>query len=226
MKKQAKILPPKCLLSSHLICFTYWYYKLVTNNKSSNPSVVEYCMSDEKPWGSKGGTLKWVLQHVIRGNDHKETSYRVGSQRDSPPTAGTELGLAVRAQIPAAICKLGLVADAAGWRVVPVNWTCRRRGLPNNRLSVAGQLLLDASGESLNKMKYENFCICDYMLLKTGKLPRLSPILKLCYKHITVQTCGAHQADLTNDGYRNWTQVTVQVGFGQKFRNHWWDSDT
>lgn len=72
--------------------------------------------------------------------------YRVGSQRDSPPAAGTELGLAVRAQVPTAICELGLVADAAGWRVVPVNCRTRsRRGLPDNRLPVAGQLLLDPS---------------------------------------------------------------------------------
>ena len=72
--------------------------------------------------------------------------YRIGSEGDSPPTAGTELGLAVRAQVPTAICKLGLVADAAGWRIIPVNGrTCRRCGLPDYRLPVAGQLLLDAS---------------------------------------------------------------------------------
>lgn len=64
----------------------------------------------------------------IRENDHKiMLPYRVGSQRHSPSTAGAELGLAVRAQVPTAICKLGLVADAAGWRVVPVNGRTRSR---------------------------------------------------------------------------------------------------
>lgn len=74
------------------------------------------------------------------------TSYRVGPQGHSGPTSGAELGLAVRAQVPTAVCKLGLVADAAGRSVVPVNGrTCRRRGLSDHRLPVAGQLLLDAS---------------------------------------------------------------------------------
>lgn len=80
--------------------------------------------------------------------------YRVGSQGHSPTTAGAELGLAVRTQVPAAICKLRLVADAAGGRVVPVNGrTRRRRGLPDYRLPVAGQLLLDASGKKKTSKK-------------------------------------------------------------------------
>ncbi len=82
-------------------------------------------------------------------------SYLVGSQGDSPPTAGTELGLAVRTQVSTAICELGLVADAAGWRVVPVNGRARRhRGLPDHRLPVAGQLLLDTSERQKTGWKY------------------------------------------------------------------------
>lgn len=80
-------------------------------------------------------------------------SYRVGSKEDSPPTAGTELGLAVRTQVPAAICELGLVADAAGWRVVPVDRARCHRGLPDHRLPVAGQLLLDSSGRNQNRKR-------------------------------------------------------------------------
>lgn len=77
--------------------------------------------------------------HSIRERGYKRMLlYRVGSQGYSPPTAGAELGLAVRAQVPTAICKLGLVADAAGWRVIPVDSrTRRRRGLPDYRLPVA-----------------------------------------------------------------------------------------
>lgn len=83
-------------------------------------------------------------------------SYRVRSQGHSPPTAGAELGLTVRTQAPAAVCKLGLVADAAGGRVVPVNGRAsRHRGLPDNRLPVAGQLLLDSSGRDKAGQKHE-----------------------------------------------------------------------
>lgn len=96
-------------------------------------------------WSSENAYLHW---HTVV-NCHTPLSYRVRSQGDSPPTAGTELGLAVRTQVPAAICELGLVADAACWRVVPVNGrACSHRGLPDHRLPVAGQLLLDTSGRN------------------------------------------------------------------------------
>lgn len=75
-------------------------------------------------------------------------SHRVGPQRHPPPTASAELGVAVRAQVPTAICKLGLVADSTGGCIVPMDGRARRRrGLPNHRLPVAGQLLLDSSGK-------------------------------------------------------------------------------
>lgn len=74
------------------------------------------------------------------------TTYRVGPEGDSPPTAGAELGLAVRTQVPTAVRKLGLVADSAGGSVVAVSRRGRGRGLPDHRLPVAGQLVLDTSG--------------------------------------------------------------------------------
>lgn len=84
------------------------------------------------------------------------SSYRVGSQGDSPPTAGTELGLAVRTQVPAAVCELGLVADTAGRRVIPVDGRAgRHRGLPDHRLPVAGQLLLDSPGRNKTARKHD-----------------------------------------------------------------------
>lgn len=79
------------------------------------------------------------------------TTYRVRSQGDSAPAAGAELGLAVRTQIPTTVCKFGLAADAAGRCVIPVSGRARRHcGLPDHRLPVAGQLLLDASGWNRN----------------------------------------------------------------------------
>lgn len=51
----------------------------------------------------------------------KSFSHRVGAQGHSSPTASAELGLAVRTQVPTSICKLGLVADATGWCIVPMN---------------------------------------------------------------------------------------------------------
>lgn len=84
-------------------------------------------------------------------------SHRIGPQGDAAPAAGAELGLAVGAQVAAAVGELGLVADAAGGRVVPVDGGARRhRRLPDHRLPVAGQLLLDSSAgqkkcQSVNK---------------------------------------------------------------------------
>lgn len=43
--------------------------------------------------------------------------YLVGAQRNSPPTASAELGLAIRTRVAAAICKFGFVANSTGWRV-------------------------------------------------------------------------------------------------------------
>lgn len=74
------------------------------------------------------------------------SSHRVGPQRDSASAAGAELGLAVGAQVAAAVGKLGLMADAAGGCVVPVDGGAgRHRCLPDHCLPVAGQLLLDPS---------------------------------------------------------------------------------
>lgn len=82
---------------------------------------------------------------------HNSLTYRVRSQGDSPPTTGTELGLAVRTQVPTTVCKFGLVADAAGRCIVPVSCRARWRcGLPDHRLPVAGQLMLDTSGWNRN----------------------------------------------------------------------------
>lgn len=84
----------------------------------------------------------------VKAASRDNTTYRVGPEGDSPPTAGTELGLAVRTQVPTTVCKLGLVADSAGGSVVTVNR--RRCGLPDHRLPVAGQLVLDPSGRKRN----------------------------------------------------------------------------
>jgi len=106
----------------------------------------------------------WIIQHhsgfrrtQIRAKHHQRNfSYRVGSQGHSPPTASTELCLAIRTQVPTTICEFGLVADATGWCIVPMNSRARcRRGLPDHRLPVAGQLLLDASGIKWNRLSAE-----------------------------------------------------------------------
>lgn len=52
-----------------------------------------------------------------RRSNVKET-YIVGAQGDPPPAAGAELGLAVGAEVAAAVGELGLPADSAGGGVV------------------------------------------------------------------------------------------------------------
>lgn len=71
-------------------------------------------------WGNSA-QFTCVLSVQIWLYCHIPLSYRVRSQGDSAPTAGTELRLAVRTQVPAAICELGLATDATRRRVVPVN---------------------------------------------------------------------------------------------------------
>lgn len=103
-------------------------------------------------------------------------SHRVGPQRHPPPTASAKLGVAVRTQAPTAICKLGLVADSTGGCIIPMDGGARRcRGLPDHRLSVAGQLLLDASGRegrhevktgSLNAPRSFSISLCKLFNLK------------------------------------------------------------
>lgn len=69
----------------------------------------------------------------------------VGTQRDSSPAAGTELGLAVGADVAAAVGELGLVADATGGRVVLglARLLPRLRAhLPPHLLLIAGKLLV------------------------------------------------------------------------------------
>lgn len=84
---------------------------------------------------------------------HNKCSHRIGPQGDAASAAGAELGLAVGAQVAAAVGELGLVADAAGGRVVPVDGGARRhRRLPDHRLPVAGQLLLDSSAGQKNRV--------------------------------------------------------------------------
>lgn len=47
-------------------------------------------------------------------NGDKIQTHIIGAQRHSSPTACTKLSLAVRTQVPTAICKLRLVANATG----------------------------------------------------------------------------------------------------------------
>lgn len=55
------------------------------------------------------------------GHSHDvEVTHVIGTQRDPSPAPGTELSLAVGAQVSAAISKLGLVADATGGGVILV----------------------------------------------------------------------------------------------------------
>ena len=54
----------------------------------------------------------------ISGRKASELPHFVGAQRNSSSAASAEFGLAVRAQVTAAVGKFGLVADAAGGRVV------------------------------------------------------------------------------------------------------------
>lgn len=85
------------------------------------------------------------------------SSHRVGPEWDSASAAGAELGLAVGAQVAAAIGKLGLVADAAGGRVIPVDGGAgRHRRLSNHRLPVARQLLLDPSVDRRRRRRKGN----------------------------------------------------------------------
>lgn len=69
----------------------------------------------------------------------------VGTQRNPSPAAGTELGLAVGADVAAAVRKLGLVADATGGRIVlglARLLPCLRAHLPTHLLPIVGKLLV------------------------------------------------------------------------------------
>lgn len=48
-------------------------------------------------------------------------SHLIGSQRDPPPAASAELGLAIRTDVATAVGKLGLMADPADGRVALPN---------------------------------------------------------------------------------------------------------
>lgn len=77
-------------------------------------------------------------------------TYIIGTQRDSSPAPGTELRLAVGAQVTAAISKLGLVADATGGGVILVLARLPLLGLlPNlpHLLFVGGKLLVQTGKE-------------------------------------------------------------------------------
>lgn len=67
----------------------------------------------------------------------KRLAHRVGAQGHSPPTASTELCLTIGTQVPAAICKLGLMTNSTGGCVVSMDRARRRRGLPDYRFPVA-----------------------------------------------------------------------------------------
>lgn len=69
----------------------------------------------------------------------------IGSQRDPSSTPGTELSLAVGAQVSAAVSKLGLVADATGGSVILVLALLPLLGLrasPPHLLLVVSKLLV------------------------------------------------------------------------------------
>lgn len=74
-----------------------------------------------------------------------ENTHTVGAQRDPSSTASTELGLAVRTEVPTAVGKLGLVANATGGCVVLVLALLpllRLLRYPPHLLLIAGKLLV------------------------------------------------------------------------------------
>lgn len=115
-------------------------------------------------------------------------SHRVGPQRHPPPTASAKLGVAVRTQVPTAVCKLGLVADSTGGCIIAMDGGARRyRGLPDHRLSVAGQLLLDSPGRegrhdvktgSKNTWRSFSLSLCNLFYMKRQ-------FLQLWIKHVS-----------------------------------------
>ncbi len=88
----------------------------------------------------------------VRGRKKKveirgQVSHIVGAQRDPPSTASAEFGLAVGAQVAAAVCKLGLAADTTGGRIVLLQGLLTPRLCPDatHLLFVALKLLVQCS---------------------------------------------------------------------------------
>lgn len=74
-----------------------------------------------------------------------EDTYTVGAQRDPSSTAGTELDLAVGTEVPTAVGKLGLVANATGGCIILVLALLsllRFLRYPPHLLLIAGKLLV------------------------------------------------------------------------------------
>lgn len=90
-----------------------------------------------------------------KGEVRGEVSHIVGAQRDPPSTASAEFGLAVGAEVAAAIGKLGLAADAAGGRVVLLLCLLTPRLSPDTThlLFVALKLLVQCSERRGEKSK-------------------------------------------------------------------------
>lgn len=89
---------------------------------------------------------------------HVGGTHVIGTQRDPSPAPGTELSLAVGAQVSAAISKLGLVADATGGGVILVLALLPLLGglrpSPPHLLLVVGKLLVQTGrGEEMEKKK-------------------------------------------------------------------------
>lgn len=61
-----------------------------------------------------------------KGLKSTDNTHLIGSQRDTPPTAGTEATLAVAAGSSAAVSELCLATDAAGRRLGPRRLSCLR----------------------------------------------------------------------------------------------------
>lgn len=90
--------------------------------------------------------MRWLWKGK-RKQGAGQFSHIVGAQRDPASAASAEFGLAIGAEVAAAIRKLGLAADTTGWGVVLLLGllTPRLRPDPSHLLFVALKLLVQCS---------------------------------------------------------------------------------
>lgn len=95
---------------------TLWSHQSVTMKRQSRQQTHTEA---EGPTGHRLQQEWGECEREWRGGRSK-VPHIVGTQRNSPSAASAEFGLAVGAEVAAAIGKLGLAADATGGRVVPL----------------------------------------------------------------------------------------------------------
>lgn len=106
-----------------------------------------------------------------------EVPHIVGAQRDAASTASAEFGLAVGAEVAAAVGKLGFAADATGGRIVLLLGLLTPRLGPDatHLLLVALKLLVQCSVAGGEENVEDSLLVPHHSLTLLGQLDKFSP---------------------------------------------------